>query len=120
MIAQHHERIDGSGYPQKLLAPQLSLQQLATDPASYSTRSGALQAARTLAGQRISANANGSAESAGKLVDDAWPDHLDDARAVLRQLREPDQAMAAAGDVAIWERMVLAAIEEAKPQTVVL
>jgi flagellar hook-associated protein 1 FlgK len=28
-----------------------SLQQLATDPASYSTRSGALQAARTLAGQ---------------------------------------------------------------------
>lgn len=25
VIAQHHERIDGSGYPQRLLAPQLSL-----------------------------------------------------------------------------------------------
>lgn len=76
--------------------------------------------ARTLAGQRISANAQGSAESAGRLVDEAWADHLDDARAVLRQLREPDGAMAAVGDVAIWERMVLAAIDEARPQTVTL
>jgi len=76
--------------------------------------------ARTLAGQRISANAQGSSESAGKLVDDAWPEHVDDARAVLKQLREPDPAMAAAGDVAIWERMVLAAIDEARPRTVTL
>jgi len=28
--------------------------------------------------------------------------------------------MAEAGDPAIWERMILAAIEEAKPETVVL
>lgn len=71
--------------------------------------------ARTLAGQRISANAHGQSESAGRLVDEAWADHLDDARAILRQLREPDAAMAAAGDVRVWEAMVLAAIAEARP-----
>lgn len=76
--------------------------------------------ARVLAGQRISANAGGDSESAGDQVDNAWRDYLPDARAVLRTLREPDQAMAAAGDPAIWERMVLAAIDEAKPVTVVL
>ena len=40
--------------------------------------------------------------------------------AVLKTLREPDGRMAAAGDVAVWERMILAALEEAKPDTVVL
>ncbi|SEM92918.1 hypothetical protein SAMN05192583_1557 [Sphingomonas gellani] len=76
--------------------------------------------ARVLAGQRISSNGDGDAESAGRLVDQAWPDHLDDALAVLRTLREPDQAMADAGDAAIWERMVLTAIERGKPRTVTL
>jgi len=76
--------------------------------------------ARTLAGQRISANAEGTEESAAALVDARWRDYLPDALAVLRQLREPDAAMAAAGDVGTWERMVLAAIDEARPRTVVL
>jgi hypothetical protein len=76
--------------------------------------------ARVLAGQRISANAGGDCESAGDQVDSAWRDYLPDARAVLRTLREPDQAMAAAGDPAIWEKMVLTAIEESKPVSVVL
>lgn len=76
--------------------------------------------ARVLAGQRISINAEGDEESAGKMVDDAWRDHVDDAVAVLKTLREPDQAMAAVGDVAVWERMILAAIDETKPQTVIL
>ena len=76
--------------------------------------------ARVLAGQRISANAGGSQESAADAIDAAWPDYQADALAVLRTLREPDRAMAAAGDVAIWERMVLTAIEEGKPKTVVL
>ena len=76
--------------------------------------------ARVLAGQRISINADGDQESAARLVDQAWHDHLDDAIAVLKTLREPDRAMAAAGDPAIWEQMVLAAIKETKPQTVVL
>jgi len=76
--------------------------------------------ARTLAGQRISANAGGTEESASALVDRHWQDYLPDALAVLRQLREPDAAMAAAGDVAVWEAMVRAAIDEARPRTAVL
>lgn len=76
--------------------------------------------ARVLAAQRISANAEGQTESAARDVDNAWQHHRDDALAVLRTLREPDEAMAAAGDVAMWERMVRAGIEAARPETVVL
>lgn len=76
--------------------------------------------ARVLAGQRISANAEGDTESAADSVERAWKDHLSDAVAVLHTLRAPDEAMAAAGDVAVWERMVLTALEAAKPETVVL
>lgn len=75
--------------------------------------------ARVLAGQRISANANGDEESAGALVDADWRLYVDDAIAVLKTLREPDKTMAAAGDAAIWERMVRAAIDETKPNAVV-
>lgn len=73
--------------------------------------------ARVLAGERLSANGHGDQESAGGAVDAAWPDHRDEAIAVLHTLRAPSAAMAAAGDPAIWERMVLAAIEEAQPAT---
>lgn len=66
--------------------------------------------ARVLAGQRLSINAEGSYASASADIDEAWPRHIDDALAVLRTLREPDQAMAAAGDPDIWERMILAAL----------
>jgi len=69
--------------------------------------------ARVLAGHRISANAQGDAESAADQVERAWKDHLSDAVAVLHTLRAPDEAMAAAGDAAVWERMVLAALEAA-------
>lgn len=72
--------------------------------------------ARVLAGQRLSSNAEGSNPSAAEAVDLAWREHLDDARAVLRTLREPDQDMAAAGDVAVWERMVRAAIDADGPE----
>jgi hypothetical protein len=89
-------------------------------PMDVSTTPIAERIARVLAGQRISANAGGDTESAGAQVDSAWRDYLADALAVLRTLREPDRAMAAAGDPAIWERMVLAAIEESKPERVVL
>ena len=67
-----------------------------------------------------SANAEGDEESAGRLVDAEWREHLMDAVAVLRTLREPDARMAAAGDVAVWERMILAALEETRPERVVL
>src|SRR5688500_4085580 len=67
--------------------------------------------ARVLAGQRASANADGFLASAGDVVDDSWREHLDDAKAVLRTLREPDPAMASAGDVETWRAMVEAARE---------
>ncbi|MBM6577363.1 hypothetical protein KCP91_13345 [Microvirga sp. SRT01] len=76
--------------------------------------------ARVLTAQRISANAAGDEESAAATIDANWQDHLPDALAVLRTLREPDEAMAAAGDVAIWERMVLTAIDHATTPRVVL
>jgi hypothetical protein len=66
--------------------------------------------ARVLAGQRASVNAEGFLASAGDVVDDTWREHLDDALAVLRTLREPDPVMANAGDVAIWRAMVEAAL----------
>ena len=66
--------------------------------------------ARVLAGHRLSSNAEGSEPSAAPDVDDAWPDYQDEAIAVLRTLREPDTDMAAAGDVAVWERMIAAAL----------
>jgi hypothetical protein len=68
--------------------------------------------ARVLAGQRLSANAEGSDAHAGEAVDASWRDHVDDAKAVLRTLREPDEKMAAAGDPAVWERMIRAAIPD--------
>ena len=66
--------------------------------------------ARVLAGQRLSTNADGEFGSAAIAVDNAWPDHTDDAIAVLRTMRAPDEDMAAVGDVAIWERMIAAAL----------
>ncbi|MBV9841180.1 MAG: hypothetical protein JOY99_06560 [Sphingomonadaceae bacterium] len=69
--------------------------------------------ARVLAGQRLSANGRGDEESAGSEVDATWLDYRDDAIAVLRTLREPDAAMAQAGDLGVWERMIAAALEEA-------
>jgi hypothetical protein len=69
--------------------------------------------ARVLAGQRLSINGKGDNASAADAVDAAWRDHVDDAVAVLKTLREPDARMAAAGDPAVWERMILAALPEA-------
>ncbi|MBW8783129.1 MAG: hypothetical protein JF593_00560 [Novosphingobium sp.] len=68
--------------------------------------------ARVLAGQRLSINAEGDQASAGDEVDDTWRDYRDDAVAVLRTLREPDQRMAAAGDERVWEAMVRAALAD--------
>jgi hypothetical protein len=73
--------------------------------------------ARILAGRAVSANAEGDETSAAELVDSAWRDHREDALSVIRTLREPDPAMAAAGDVATWERMIEAALAEAEAET---
>ncbi|WP_157220883.1 hypothetical protein [Flavisphingomonas formosensis] len=66
--------------------------------------------ARVLAAQRLSNNAGGKEPSAAPDVDEAWPDYRNDAVAVLKTLREPDEPMARAGDVAIWEKMIAAAL----------
>ena len=85
-----------------------------------STTPAVERVARVLAGQRISANAGGDTESAAHEIDAKWRDHLPDAVAVLKTLREPDAAMAAAGDPRVWETMILAGLEQGKPATVVL
>lgn len=76
--------------------------------------------ARVLAGVALSSNAEGSDPSAGDKVDAAWPEHVNQALAVLHTMREPDEAMTAAGDLGTWQRMVEAAIAQqvdpAEPQ----
>ena len=66
--------------------------------------------ARVLAGRVHSINADGDDPSAGPNVDETWHEYVGDALSILRTLREPDQVMAAAGDVEVWERMVEAAL----------
>ena len=68
--------------------------------------------ARVIAGRVVSINAGGSDSSAGDRVDSIWRDYRDDAVSVIRTLREPDSAMADAGDVETWERMIEAALAE--------
>ena len=77
-----------------------------------STSTLATRIARVLAAAEHSANAEGVETSASGSVEETWRAHLPHALAVLKTLREPSAAMAAAGDVAVWERMVLAAIAE--------
>ena len=66
--------------------------------------------ARVLAGAAHSSNAEGSDPSAAAKIDQVWPEHVNQALAVLHTMREPDQTMAAAGDAATWTRMVETAI----------
>ena len=69
--------------------------------------------ARVIAARVVSINAGGDEASAADRVDAIWCDYRDDALSVVRTLREPDPAMAEVGDVAIWERMIEAALTEA-------
>jgi hypothetical protein len=68
--------------------------------------------ARVLAGVALSSNAEGSNPSAGDKVDLAWPEHVNQALAVLHTMREPDEAMAGVGDAEMWRNMVEAAIAQ--------
>lgn len=70
--------------------------------------------ARVIAGRVASINADGGDASAGDRVDETWRDYRDDALSILRTLREPDPAMAEAGEVDIWKRMIEAALTEAR------
>lgn len=66
--------------------------------------------ARVLAGHRLSANADGVDAHAATHVDETWESHRNEAIEVLKSLREPDAEMERAGDVAVWQRMVDAAL----------
>lgn len=66
--------------------------------------------ARVLAARSASVNAQGDDPSAGPTVDESWHLFTDHALSILRTMREPDPVMAAAGDAAMWERMVEAAL----------
>ena len=68
--------------------------------------------ARVLAGAELSANAEGDNGHAAEEVDRTWRRHMNQALAVLHTAREPDEAMAAVGDVAMWRNMVEAAIAQ--------
>jgi len=69
--------------------------------------------ARVLAGEHFSANAEGEQRHAGPEVDAAWREFEEQAVAVLKTLREPDEAMERAGDVPGWQRMIEAALDGA-------
>ena len=69
--------------------------------------------ARVIAARMVSSNAEGDDPSAGDRVDAIWRDYREDALSILRTLREPDPAMAEAGDVAVWENMIEAALAHA-------
>ncbi len=67
---------------------------------------------RVLAAQRLSTNAEGDEPHAADTVDATWTDLRPDAIAILKALREPDEAMERAGDIAVWQRMIEAALGE--------
>lgn len=69
--------------------------------------------ARVIAGRVLSSNADGDERSAGAQVDEVWHMYRDDAVSILKTMREPDEAAAQAGDPAVWERMIEAAIANA-------
>lgn len=69
--------------------------------------------ARVIAGRVVSSNAGGDDPSAGERIDEIWRDYESDALSIIRTLREPDPAMAEAGDLQAWQRMIDAALAEA-------
>jgi hypothetical protein len=69
--------------------------------------------ARVIAARVVSINAAGQDPSAGDRVDSIWRDYREDALSMIRTFREPDPAMAEAGDVEVWEKMIEAALAEA-------
>ena len=65
--------------------------------------------ARVLAGAEVSANADGDDAHAARVVDETWPDHRNQAMAILHVMREPDAKVGEA-DGTVWRRLIEAAI----------
>jgi len=68
--------------------------------------------ARVIAGEELSANADGGDPHAANAVNENWPSHLNQAIAILNTIREPDQNVDPA-DAAAWQRIIDAAIRNA-------
>jgi hypothetical protein len=68
--------------------------------------------ARVLAGERLSANAEGAEASAGGMVDSRWPEYRVEAVAVLKSLRDPPPEIAAAIGSEAWANAIAAALGE--------
>jgi hypothetical protein len=83
------------------------------EPSDVANTDAIERIARVLAGRQLSANADGADCSAAEAVDASWTSFRDDAISILKTLREPDAAMAQAGDPAVWTRMVEAALGDA-------
>jgi len=68
--------------------------------------------ARALAARHI--KRGGEVENAPPsiAIDRSWREYVGDATEVIRALREPDPAMANAGDPSVWTAMVRAALGE--------
>lgn len=65
--------------------------------------------ARVLAGAEVSANADGDDAHAARQVDETWPNHRNQAMAILHVMREPD-AEVGESDGLVWRRLIEAAI----------
>jgi hypothetical protein len=68
--------------------------------------------ARVLAAERLSVNGEGYEPSVSNEVDEEWHLYIGQAVAILKTLREPDLVMADAGDPAVWNAMVEAALAD--------
>lgn len=68
--------------------------------------------ARVIAGEELSANADGRDLHAAGAVDESWPEHLHQAIAILNTIREPDSSVDPA-DTAAWQRIIDSAIANA-------
>jgi hypothetical protein len=65
--------------------------------------------ARVLAGAEVSANADGDDAHAARVVDESWPNHRNQAMAILHVMREPDAKVGEADGI-VWRRLIEDAI----------
>ena len=73
--------------------------------------------ARVIAALGLSDNAAGTSAHAASAVDIEWEDHVDDALAILKAMREPDTEMEANGDLTTWQAMIGTAPPTPMPPT---
>lgn len=70
--------------------------------------------ARVLAGVHLHDSAEIAERQASLAIDRHWPDHVTTALAILRAMRDPDEEMARAGQIDVWQDMIAVALREAE------